>query len=225
MVSAPVRIDLINPSRSLPINLRDRIETQDILFSRQDAISRFVELGPAKVLAGMAKRTRDSKFAAMDLSRSLERQFLASTQDVRELRYEYNSAAPQAEAQTSEKGTSQPADAVVAPAAVKVATMAAAISPQAAAVAAASIADVPTSAQEIVRALVAHKLRKEIEQVLPSRSIKELSGGEWATVAGHFDFEVFRLTLYQANPHYRTSLSEILVMSLACYLMQPRICP
>ena len=104
------------------------------------------------------------------MSISIERQFLSSTQNTKDLFYEYESSAVQPEA--SEERTASHTSLNAAQA-----TAPPVLSPQATAVAAASIADVPTSAHEIVRALVAHKLKKEIEQVLLSKSIKELSGG------------------------------------------------
>lgn len=121
----------------------------------------------------MAKRTRDSKFAARDISISIERRFLASTQDAKDLRYEYEQSASHPE-------TSGEYDApvVAESATVERATKPPLLNAQAAAVRIASIADVPTSAYQIVQALVAHKFKKEIEQVVPSRSIKELCGGE-----------------------------------------------
>lgn len=44
-------------------------------------------------------------------------------------------------------------------------------------VAASTIADVPTTPIEIIRAIIATKVRKPLDQVDESRSIKELCGG------------------------------------------------
>lgn len=151
-----------------------------------------MELGPAKVLAGMAKRTRDAKFAIKDMSISLERQFLASTQDTKDLRYEYDPPVPELEdpeENISKSGSAEllspPAEATTAPPT---------LSTQAAAVAATSVAEVPTSAQEIVCALVAHKLKKEIEQLQSGSSVKELTGGESTPFADIFTLAINRLT-------------------------------
>lgn len=46
-------------------------------------------------------------------------------------------------------------------------------------IASASIPDVPLSAKEIVQSLVAHKLKKGFQEIPLSKSIKELSGGQF----------------------------------------------
>ncbi|KAL9609773.1 MAG: hypothetical protein Q9167_005485 [Letrouitia subvulpina] len=120
----------------------------------------------------MAKRTRDAEYVEGDLSSCIDRRFLASTQDVKDLCYEYDQAQP------SELVEEETSPVIVAPAAVEEESSKQTIVAQAAAVAATSIADVPTTAQEIVCALLAHKLKKEIEQILPQTTIKELCGGK-----------------------------------------------
>ncbi|KAK4995689.1 hypothetical protein LTR66_004550, partial [Elasticomyces elasticus] len=65
-----------------------------------------------------------------------------------------------------------------APAPTKVAKPPSTTAPQSVPIAAAGIADVPLPGDEKVRALVAQRLKQPIEQVLISRSIKELSGGK-----------------------------------------------
>lgn len=137
-----------------------------------------MELGPAKVLAGMAKRTRDSKFAIKDMARSIDRQFLASTQDFKDLYYEYDPAEPPHEDPGEDTSESGSAKAELSP--IVTSTAPPKLSAQATAVAATSVADVPTSALEIVCALVAQKLKRDVEQLQASSSIKELTGGESA---------------------------------------------
>ncbi len=127
------------------------------------------------MLAGMAKRTRDSKFAIKDMAMSIDRQFLASTQDSKDLHYEYDPPGPQHE--DPEEGASESGSGKVELPPVVANTAPPKLSPQATAVAATSVADVPTSALEIVCALVAQKLKREIEQLQASSSIKELTGG------------------------------------------------
>ena len=124
----------------------------------------------------MAKRTRDSKFAIKDMSMSVDRQFLASTQDSKDLQYEYDPPGPQVE--DIEDDTPEVGPPAVEPRPAVTNTAPPKLSPQAATVAATSVAEVPTSALEIVCALVAQKLKREIEQLQVSSSIKELTGGE-----------------------------------------------
>lgn len=120
----------------------------------------------------MAKRTRDAEYAEGDLSSCIDRRFLASTQDSKDLCYEYEQSQP------LESVEEETPPVIVAPAAIEEESSKQTMVAQAAAVAATSIADVPTTAQEIVSALLAHKLKREIEQILPQTTIKELCGGE-----------------------------------------------
>lgn len=151
------------------------IETQDCLLTARDGVSRYVELGPARTLMGMAQRTRDSKVGTGEISTDLNLQFWASTKDSKELCYEYEPATPCVQVPDAEnRGSDTPIDIPLSPQVSK--------QPQAPPkaslpLAAASIADVPLSAGDVVRALVARKLMKEMEQVSASKSIKALSGG------------------------------------------------
>lgn len=125
---------------------------------------------------GMAQRTRDSKVGTGEISTDLNLQFWASTKDSKELCYEYEPATPCVQVPDAEnRGSDTPIDIPLSPQVSK--------QPQAPPkaslpLAAASIADVPLSAGDVVRALVARKLMKEMEQVSASKSIKALSGGE-----------------------------------------------
>ncbi|KAJ9660489.1 hypothetical protein H2201_006911 [Coniosporium apollinis] len=149
------------------------IETQNCLFTQQDSISRFVELGPAKTLVGMAQKTCDMKMTMGELPLTSEVQFLASTQNRKELCYEYEATALQPDT-SDEDQVAPPVDATAPSRADPPPVSISHPVP----VAAASIADVSVSGEEIVRALVAQKLKKPIEQILTSKSIKELSGGK-----------------------------------------------
>ncbi|KAG0644937.1 Fatty acid synthase subunit alpha [Hyphodiscus hymeniophilus] len=141
----------------------------DTLFSKENGISRFVELGPSNILANMAKRTGDSKYRSQDAVLCLQRLFLACTRDLKEIHYQYDDpevglAEVEEEEPLPAKKMEQVLPRIIAPAAVTIA--------------ATSVADVPTPALHIVRALVAYKLRKPIQQVPPEKSIKDLSGGK-----------------------------------------------
>lgn len=123
----------------------------------------------------MAKRTHSLKYSNRDRILGLQRQFLASTQDFADLRYEYTSQSNGDDEPTEttpiSSGESQPAT-------PKPLAAPAAITSSAERIAATSIADVPIPPLEIVSALVAYKLKKTIDQVARSKSIKELSGGK-----------------------------------------------
>ena len=153
------------------------IETQDDLFSREDAISRFVEIGPAKVLARMAKQTAELKYADRDLARFIRRDFLSIKSDNKDICYEYESVEnepnPNASTPPTEPSSSQMP---VPPAETEQLQTPSAESTSLAA--ASKIQDVPVSAQEVVRSLIARKLNKGFEDVSTGKSIKDLTGGK-----------------------------------------------
>lgn len=125
----------------------------------------------------MAKRTIDSGYAASDTCRSLDRKILSYSRDGSELYYEYGEAEePTSTAHTiveSEKAATAPSPAAApAPApVVSVVTTTNAV--------AAEVDDVPVPAGDVVRALVAQKLKKPFEDVPSSQNIKVLSGGNF----------------------------------------------
>lgn len=151
------------------------IETQNEVFSREKPVSRFVEIGPAKVLARMAKQTADSRHTDSDRARSIQRKFLSSQLDEKDVCYEYEpeeeehgSPNPQAEPASLPTPnvpelTEQPQSAISAPAAPATAT---------------TIPDIAVSAQEVIQSLVARKLNKRFGEVSTAKSIKDLTGGK-----------------------------------------------
>ncbi|KAJ1331771.1 fungal fatty acid synthase subunit alpha [Microdochium nivale] len=147
------------------------IETQDVFLAEQQA-ERIVEIGPADTLGGMAKRTIGLKYEAFDAAKSLQRQILCYNKDSKEIYYDVDpvdeeAAAPAAESSSS----SSAAPAASAPAAAPAATAASA-GP------AAAIADVPLPAVDVVRALIAQKLKKPLADIPLSKAIKDLVGGK-----------------------------------------------
>ncbi|KAK5104892.1 beta subunit of fatty acid synthetase [Lithohypha guttulata] len=147
------------------------IETQDVILEA-NRTERIVEIGPADTLGGMAKRTLASKYEAYDAAQSVQRQVLAYNKDQKEIYYdvdpvEEEAAAPAADASSSSPAaptTSTPSPAVAAPAASS--------GP------AAAVSDAPVSAVDIVRALIAQKLKKPLNDIPLSKAIKDLVGGK-----------------------------------------------
>lgn len=145
------------------------IETQDVLF-KQFNVERVVEVGPSPTLAGMAQRTLKSKYESYDAALSLQREILCYSKDQKDIYY----LADEADEAPAPAGDA-------APAAAAAATTAAAAAPVAAAAPSGPVAkveDAPVKAQEILHALVAHKLKKTPEQVPLSKAIKDLVGGK-----------------------------------------------
>ena len=136
-------------------------------------VERLIEIGPSPTLAGMAQRTLKTKYEGYDQALGMQRQVLAYAKEGKEIYYNVDpplveEAAPVASA---------PAAATAAP--VPAATPAPVAAPAAAPSGpAAQIADEPVKALDIVHTVVAQKLKKTLEEVPPSKAIKDLVGGK-----------------------------------------------
>ncbi|OQD67144.1 hypothetical protein PENDEC_c044G00811 [Penicillium decumbens] len=146
------------------------IETQDVILAEQRT-ERIVEIGPADTLGGMARRTLASKYEAYDAATSVQRQILCYNKDAKEIYYDVD---PVEEEPVTEPAAAAPsaAPATAAPAA------AAAAPPPPSAGPAAAVEDAPVSAVDILRSLVAQKLKKSLADVPLSKAIKDLVGGK-----------------------------------------------
>jgi fatty acid synthase subunit alpha len=148
------------------------IETQDVFLAEQMA-ERIVEIGPADTLGVMAKRTLASKYEAYDAAKSVQRQILCYNKDAKEIYYDVDPVEEEPEPAAAQASSSSPAAAAPAPAA----PAAAAAPPPPSAGPAAQVPDAPVQAIDIVRALVAQKLKKSIQDIPLSKAIKDLVGG------------------------------------------------
>jgi fatty acid synthase subunit alpha len=148
------------------------IETQDVVLAEK-LTERIVEIGPADTLGVMAKRTIASKYEAYDAAKSVQRQILCYNKDAKEIYYDVDPVedepAPAASSGDSAPAASSPA-AAAAPAAFS--------APPAGAGPAASIPDAPVGALDIVRSLIAQKLKKPLLEIPLSKAIKDLVGGK-----------------------------------------------
>lgn len=154
------------------------IETQDVILAEKRT-ERIVEIGPADTLGGMAKRTLASKYEAYDAALSVQRQILCYNKDAKEIYYdvdpveeEASPAREESEAQTS--ASSSKLAPSPAPAALPTPTVNAGP--------ASAVADVPVLAVDIVRSLIAQKLKKPLADVPLSKAIKDLVGGQYKSV-------------------------------------------
>ena len=133
----------------------------------------------------MAKKTRDGKHLKRDTLLCFNRQFLASTQDIKQIQYQYTEdeiSVPE----ESELPETPPNAAPRNPVAEVMEHQQLDMGPQANAIAATSIADVPMTSLEIAKSLIAYKLRKPVGEVASTRSIKDLSAGEQANTKKTF---------------------------------------
>jgi fatty acid synthase subunit alpha len=147
------------------------IETQDVILG-ENTTERIVEIGPADTLGVMAKRTLASKYEAHDAALSLQRQILCYNKDARDIYYdvepEEEEAAPAPAGESAPSSSSAPA--------ASSAPVAAAPAPSAGP--AAAVADEPVTATDILRTLVAQKLKKPVADIPLSKAIKDLVGGQ-----------------------------------------------
>ena len=145
------------------------IETQDVILAEKTT-ERIVEIGPADTLGGMAKRTLASKYEAYDAALSVQRQILCYNKDAKEIYYDVDPVEEEAAA-TEPISTQSPSS--TAPSA----PVASAPPPPSNSGPAAAVADAPISAVDIVRSLIAQKLKKPLTEIPLSKAIKDLVGG------------------------------------------------
>ncbi|KAJ5254769.1 hypothetical protein N7505_009920 [Penicillium chrysogenum] len=147
------------------------IETQDVILAEQRT-ERIVEIGPADTLGGMARRTLASKYEAYDAATSVQRQILCYNKDANEIYYDVEPVEEEPEA------AAEPASSPAPGAAPAAAPAAGAPPPPPSAGPAAAVEDAPVTAVDILRTLVAQKLKKSLADVPLSKAIKDLVGGK-----------------------------------------------
>ena len=157
-----------------------RIETQDVFFSGPASVEKYVEIGPANILGGMAKKTIASKYAASDRFHSLERRILSLADDMKEIYSIYpEEATTSPEPKATDKPTRQPSSSAGPKESVPAPPAAAPAAPAApASSVAVDVPDVPVTPEHIIRSIVANKLKKSFEDVQVGTSIKDISSGE-----------------------------------------------
>lgn len=149
------------------------IETQDVILGEK-VTERIVEIGPADTLGGMAKRTLASKYEAYDAAKSVQRQILCYNKDAKEIYYDVDPVVE--DEATPAGGDASTPSSSSAPAKSSAPAAAAAHSPPSSGPAAA-VEDVPVQAVDIVRTLIAQKLKKPFSEIPLSKAIKDLVGG------------------------------------------------
>ncbi|KAG9234082.1 fatty acid synthase-like protein [Amylocarpus encephaloides] len=147
------------------------IETQDVILAEKTT-ERIVEIGPADTLGVMAKRTLASKYEAYDAAKSVQRQILCYNKDAKEIYYDVDPVEDEPAPTASSGDSSVPAASSAGPA------VAAAAPPPPSAGPAAQVPDAPVGAIDIVRALIAQKLKKSLMEIPLSKAIKDLVGGK-----------------------------------------------
>lgn len=146
------------------------IETQDLLFT-DFHFERFIELGPGPTLTGMASRTLKAKYESSDDSVSRTRIILCHAKNTKEVYYQYEDE-PDAPAE------SDPTDSTPAASTPTPVVTTAPVAVAAAAGPVAAIEDAPIKAIDILTVIVAQKLKKRVDEIPLSKSIKDLVGGK-----------------------------------------------
>ena len=149
------------------------IETQDVILKDQ-LTERIVEIGPADTLGGMAKRTLASKYEAYDAAKSVQRQILCYGKDNKEIYYDIDPVVEEEAAPTGGAAPTSSSSSAPPPAS---APAAAAAAPSPSSGPAAAVSDAPVQAVDILRSLIAQKLKKSLADIPLSKAIKDLVGG------------------------------------------------
>ncbi len=154
-----------------------RIETQDVILE-DVCTNKIVEIGPAPILSGMARRTIASKYAARDSAHLIRREVLSYTKDTSTIYYEADH-----EEEEAPKKVSQTKDSPSKSVAMETQTVEISPNPPTLAITSVTtipleVLDAPTPPTDIIRAIVAQKLRLKFEEVPLTSSIKELAKGK-----------------------------------------------
>jgi fatty acid synthase subunit alpha, fungi type len=142
------------------------IETQDRLFT-EFAFERLVEVGPSPTLTGMATCTLKAKYEARDDWVSHSRAILCHAKNGKDIYYQFEDEpdVPAAGEPVLEAAPPASIPSPVVPVSAPPAT-------------AASIEDVPIKAIKILIVVIAQKLKKKVDEVPLSKTIKDLVGGK-----------------------------------------------
>ena len=129
------------------------------------------------------RRTLASKYEGHDAARSLQRQILCYNKDAKDIYYDVDPIEEEPEAPAaSSGGASAPASSAPA------ASAPVAAAPPPGAGPAAQVPDEPVTATDILRTLVAQKLKKPLMDIPLSKAIKDLVGGKSTAPCGkHFN--------------------------------------
>jgi fatty acid synthase subunit alpha len=154
-----------------------RIETQDVIL-RDIKAERVVEVGPGSTLLNMAKRTIASKYSTYDAANSIHRQLLSCQTDRNDI---YYSHVPQVEDKkdSGKESKGEKQEIIRSGTAVEVVpTQPEAVSTHGIRPTS-SVTDAPVPVIAILRTMIAQLLKKRIEEVEMSNSLKELAGGSY----------------------------------------------
>ncbi|KAJ1962358.1 fatty acid synthase alpha subunit Lsd1 [Dipsacomyces acuminosporus] len=180
-VAYKILIEILSYQFSSPVQW---IQTQDVLL-RQISVSRIIEIGPSgSVLANMVRRTLNSQsysdccYREADVTKDKLEVISSSTGMAKILFQDHANSGGTKESEAS--AANKPKDAVTAPS-----PQTKALSPQLPSStgsvqvgAAKPIEDVPVMPLDIIRALIAHKLRCSLSSISDAKPLKSFVGGK-----------------------------------------------
>ncbi|KAI0105027.1 putative fatty acid synthase alpha subunit FasA [Nemania sp. FL0031] len=160
------------------------IDTQrELLLSERD-VQRIIEIGPANVLASMAKKSAKKLVGDRDAARSFEREYLHidNPEDARRIYYEYDDSSSYTSDAKASNDTIQSEPAQPTPSGKHVVSVPVSEAPSvpisSPPTAPSTVVDKEFTAIEVIISLVAQKLRRAFDQVDPKESIQSLSKGK-----------------------------------------------
>ena len=129
------------------------------------------------------------------------RAILCHSKNVKEIYYQYEDEleAPPAESASDAALSAPAAAAAAAPAPVAVAASTGPV---------ASIEDVPVKAIDILLVIIAQKLKKRIDEIPLSKTIKDLVGGK-STLQNEISYSKYKAEILTCNLPHRTNLSGL----------------
>ncbi|KAJ5689020.1 hypothetical protein N7462_003412 [Penicillium macrosclerotiorum] len=146
------------------------IETQDEFLSQPNAVERYIEIGPTKVLSTMGKKTAGKKYHQQDQLRLLHREFLSYSEDYARICHEFDRPQSLAPEESPKRQISSTASSLssVATDSPRPESNLVTSSPRVA-----LVEDNLLSAGDIVVALTAQKLKQPFDQVPTEKSIRK----------------------------------------------------
>ncbi|KAI1171721.1 hypothetical protein F4777DRAFT_593474 [Nemania sp. FL0916] len=170
-------IELLTHQFAFPVKW---IDTQKEFLNNNAHIQRYIEVGPAKVLATLARKSADKLVGERDLLRSVNRQFLfaGDDNDFRKITYEYDSESMELRDTSNAPSTQSTATVPDNIPDVSQSTASPITNiPQASSVQP-TVADVDLTPTNIILALVAQKLKKAFDEIPVETSVRSLSAGK-----------------------------------------------
>ncbi|KIW43558.1 holo-[acyl-carrier-protein] synthase [Exophiala oligosperma] len=185
LLACKLLIELLSYQFASPVRW---IETQKEMLRKANGIERYVEIGPARILATMIQKSASQGYSSQAASHWSHFRFLSSADNKNDIYYEYSEQTqPDPSGRAGASGANVTVSAslevkVTPPPASTNVNASVATSMEAPimapVIAALSVPDASLLANHVVLAITAQKLKKAFDQVPIQKTIRELSGGK-----------------------------------------------